>query len=449
MSRNVVITGLGVVSGFGIGMEPLWAALCEGRSCLAPIRRFDASGFACRVAGELPDGFAAKDHVPKSYRKATKVMARDSEIAVAAAKSAVEDAKLITRGTIDTDAEGGAAPTTTYPASRLGCQIGAGLIAAETDEMAGAMATAVGEDGKFTLRRWGGEGGKGMEALTPLWLLKYLPNMLACHVTIIHGAEGPSNTITCAEASATLSIGESMRVIERGAADACFSGGCESRVNVMGLLRWELARMLASSGNEREGWKLVRPFDVAAAESSGGVLGEGGGIVILEEESAAKRRGARTYARLAGFGSSHSDPNPTDATQDEGFRFAIENALEDAGVKPEQIDAILPMAAGVKKFDDAEATALRAIFGQRLASIPMVTLTPNVGNCTAGTGGLQVAVAAKCLAEQKLPARIHGGKPAAGLDVGAVKSRAANLSYVLVCTGSLGGQNGAVVLARS
>lgn len=445
MSRNVVITGLGVVSGFGVGMEPLWAALCEGRSCLAPIRRFDASGFACRLAGELPDGFAAKDHVPKSYRKATKVMARDSEIAVAAAKAAVEDARLLTRGTGD----GETAAATTYPPARLGCQIGAGLIAAETDEMAGAMATAVGEDGRFSLRRWGGEGGQGMEALTPLWLLKYLPNMLACHVTIIHGAEGPSNTITCAEASAMLSIGESMRVIERNAADACFSGGCESRVNVMGLLRWELGGFLSPSGDLSEGCKLVRPYDTSA---QGGILGEGGGILILEEESSARARsasGARIFARIAGFGSSHSDPDYAQGAQDEGLRYAIENAIEDAGLTAAQIDAIVPMAAGVRRFDEAEAGALAAVFGSRLSSVPLITITPNVGNCVAGHAGLQVAVAAKCLAEQRLPARIHAGKPAAGLDAGAAPSRAANLTSVLVCTGSVGGQNGAVVLARA
>jgi 3-oxoacyl-[acyl-carrier-protein] synthase II len=311
--------------------------------------------------------------------------------------------------------------------------------------MAGAMATAVGEDGKFTLRRWGGEGGKGMEALTPLWLLKYLPNMLACHVTIIHGAEGPSNTITCAEASAMLSIGESMRVIERGAADVCFSGGCESRVNVMGLLRWELAGMLADSGVEREGCKLVRPFD---KDATGGVLGEGGGILILEEEAGARGRGVRLYARLAGFGSAHSDPDAAAGVDDEGMRYAIENALEDAGLGPEQIDAIVPMGAGVKRFDEAEGGALRAVFGDRLGKTPMVTISPNVGNCTAGQAGLQVAVAAKCIAEQRLPARVHAGRPAAGIDSGAVAARAANLSSVLVCTGSIGGQNGAVVVSR-
>src|SRR5690606_32200745 len=177
----------------------------------------------------------AKDYVPKSYRKAVKVMARDIELAVAAAKCAVEDARLVTRGALpDGSSEG-----TTYPASRMGCQIGAGLIAAETDELTAALATAAttAADGRPTLdlKAWGdAEGGQGaMNNLQPLWLLKYLPNMLACHVTIIHGAEGPSNTITCAEASGLLSIGESVRVIQRGDADLCFSGGAEAPINHM------------------------------------------------------------------------------------------------------------------------------------------------------------------------------------------------------------------------
>lgn len=440
MDRRVVITGLGVVSGFGVGMDALWQALCEGRSCVGPISRFDAAGFATRLAAQVPAAVSAKDFVPKSYRKATKVMARDSELAVAAAKTAVEDARLVTRGS-----EGeGAAPT--YAPARLGCQIGAGLIAAETEEMSAAMATAVGDDGRFSLRKWGGEGGQGMEALTPLWLLKYLPNMLACHVTIIHGAEGPSNTITCAEASALLSIGESMRVIQRGAADACFSGGCESRLNVMGLLRWSLAGLLAPTGDEADGSRIVRPFDPAA---TGGLLGEGGGILMLEEDGLARARGARVLARLAGFGGGQSDPDYRDGGRDEGYRFAIENALEDAGVRAEQIDAIVPMASAAPRLDAAEAGALRAVFGDRLARIPMVTLTPNIGNCTAGMGGLQAAAAARCLFEQKLPARLHAGSPAAGLDAGPCAARSANLNCILVCTGSLGGQNAAAVLVRA
>jgi 3-oxoacyl-[acyl-carrier-protein] synthase II len=388
----------------------------------------------------LPDDFAGRDFVPKGYRKATKVMARDSEIAVAAAKACVEDARLVTRGTE------GESVAPTYPAARLGCQIGAGLIAAETEEMAAAMATAVGEDGGFSLRKWGGEDGRGMESLTPLWLLKYLPNMLACHVTIIHGAEGPSNTITCAEASALLSIGESMRVIQRGAADACFAGGCESRLNVMGLMRWSLAGMLAPTGDETDGSRIVRPYDGAAA---GGLLGEGGGILMLEEERAAAARGARAWARLAGFGAGQSDPDYGDGANDEGMRFAIENALEDAGVSASQVDAVVPMASGVPRLDTAEAGALRAVFGDRLARVPLVTLTPHVGNCTAGQAGVQAAVGAMCLREQRLPARLHAGRPGRGLDAGARGPVAANLNCVLVCTGSLGGQNAAAVLTRA
>src|SRR5690606_630761 len=226
--------------------------------CLAPITRFDASGFGCSLGGEIRD-FSARDYVPKGYRKAVKVMARDTEIAVGAAKLAVEDAGLVTRGVL---ADGDATPTT-YPAGRMGCQIGAGLIAAEVDELAAALVTARREDGGVDMKAWGGPhggGGGGMENLTPLWLLKYLPNMLACHVTIIHGAEGPSNTITCAEASGLLSIGESMRVIERGAADACFSGGAESKINPMGLLRIDLAGRLAKSGCETDRSRIVRPY---------------------------------------------------------------------------------------------------------------------------------------------------------------------------------------------
>ncbi len=144
MSRGVVITGLGTVSGFGLGADALWDGLLSGRSSLGPVTRFDASGFPTRLAAEVK-GFAAKDHVPKYYRKAVKVMARDIELAVGAAKSAVLDAGLVTRATITE--KNGAAPEgldtgLTYAPSRMGCQIGAGLIATETDELAAALATA-------------------------------------------------------------------------------------------------------------------------------------------------------------------------------------------------------------------------------------------------------------------------------------------------------------------
>lgn len=460
-SRHVVITGIGAVSGFGLGLPALWAGLVEGRSSLARLTRFDPSGFPCRLGAEVPS-FAGKDHVPKYYRKAVKVMARDTELAVAASKLAVEDAGLFTRAHVaDPDAVTvEEAAKFTHKPKRFGCHIGAGLIAADTEELSLALATAKagGETpgaatvlGGVDLNAWGRG---GMENLTPLWLLKYLPNMLACHVTIIHGAEGPSNTITCAEASGLLSIGESMRVIRRGAAEACFAGGAESKISLMGLLRMDLAGRVAHTGDSTDGASFVRPYEATGANdvTRGGLLGEGGGILILEEgETAAARRasGAKVYAECLGFGAGHSSPWYEDAESDEGLRFAIEAALEDAKVKPNEIDAIVPMALGVDSMDRAEFGVLSGVFGSRLAEIPLVTIAANVGNCNAGAGGLQAAVAAKCLAEQRLPARLHAGMPRAGIAAGATASRAANLRRVLVCTGSLGGQNAALVLGNA
>jgi 3-oxoacyl-[acyl-carrier-protein] synthase II len=466
MKRRVVISGLGVVSGFGVGIEALWAGLMEGRSALGPMTLFDASGFSCRLGAEATGFGGAKDFVPKSYRKAVKVMARDTELAVAAARCAVQDAGLVTRGSAE---DAGAAMT--YPGARMGCHIGAGLIAAEADELTQAMATStasgVSESGAgLDQKAWGNVGDAGgaggMNNLPPLWMLKYLPNMLACHVTIIHGAEGPSNTITCAEASGLLSIGESVRIIERGDADLCFSGGAEAPINLMRILRMGLAGRLAETGDETDGSRVVRPYD---PDSPGGLPGEGGGILILEELGAAERRGmgnGRPYAEIVGYGAAQSSARslhlgPAGASLgggeladiDDGLQYAMENALDDAGLTPGDIDAIVPHASGIVEMDRGEAGALRAVFGERLAGIPLVTLTPQIGDTLASSGGLAVAVAAMCLREQKLPARLHSGRPATGLDAGATPARAASLRHILVATGSLGGQNAAVVLRRA
>ncbi len=473
MSARVVITGLGCVCAFGAGHAALWDGLVSGRSAFKRITRFDPSGFPSRLAGEIAD-LDAKQYVPKSYRKAVKVMARDTEIAVGAAKLAVEDAGIITKGNSQDETGGGA--DYTYRPERMGCNIGAGLIAAELDEMAAAMVTARegaakstdvpqsgqvggtgdigdtgGKGGTFTLRAWGGGAaesstGQGMEALTPLWLLKYLPNMLACHVTIIHGAEGPSNTITCAESSGLLSIGESTRIIERGAADLCFSGAAESKLNPMGMLRLDFAGRLAPTGDSEDGASFMRPYDPA---TTGGLVGEGGAIAILENAETAARRGARVYAEIVGFGGSHSDARYEQGEDDEGYRYAIENALQDAGIRAEQIDVIVPMGSGVPELDRAEIGAFRAVFGARLASIPLLTVQPNAGNCVAGAGGLQLTAATLALRNQRLPARLNAGTPVAGLLAGAAPSRVAKLQYALLCSGSLGGQNAAVVLKHS
>jgi 3-oxoacyl-[acyl-carrier-protein] synthase II len=436
--RRVVITGLGPVTAHGVGIDLLWQALCEGRSALAPIRAFDASGFKAASGGELSDAFDVKEFVPKSYRKATKVMARDIEIAVGAALAAVKDAGLATRGT-DPDN-----PPTIAP-DRFGCHIGAGLIAAELDELTAALSTSRNSAGVFDVSHWGE---KGMQELTPLWLLKYLPNMLACHVTIIHDCQGPSNTITCNEASSGLSLAESQRVIERGAADACLSGGADSKLNPMAYLRQELAGRFAPCPPDSDATAVIKPFDAAAR---GTLVGEGGGILVLEAEETAKARGARLHGVLSGTGASQSWCDDTvglvpDSTG-ESLADAIQAALRDAGLAPSDIDAVIPYGSGVPFLDGLEANALTRVFGADLARKPIITIAPSIGATCAGFGAIAVAVACRALAEQRLPARLNATSTGA-LHAVAAPSAPHALRHILVCTPSLGGQNSAAVISK-
>jgi 3-oxoacyl-[acyl-carrier-protein] synthase II len=439
MSRRVVITGLGPITAFGPGLDPLWRAMVEGRSAIRRIERFDPCGFACKVAAELDaDVFSVRKVVPKSYRKGMKVMCRDIELAVGAAAAAIEDAGMIT-----TAGQPDAEPT--IPPSRMGCHIGAGLICADVDELSAALWTSRNDTGAFDLQHWGQE---GMENLTPLWLLKYLPNMLACHVTIIHDCQGPSNTITCCEASSGLSIGESVRVLQRGAADACLSGGAESKVNLMAMLRQTFAGRLAPTADEQDPATVVRPFDPAAP---GTVIGEGGGIVVVETADSAEQRGKAPYAEIAGYGSTQSLCPDTVGLQvdpdGEGIADAIEIALAQAGMGPDDVDAVAPLGCGIRQTDQAEAAAMKRVFGSRAARVPVVTTTPNVGNCNAGAGAVSVAVAAQALATQRLPARLNT-VAADGLDAAACPSREAELNHIVVFSTSQGGQNVALVLRR-
>lgn len=446
MRRRVVISGVGTATAFGLGQASLWEGLCAGRSTIARLTALDPAGFRSQFGSEVKE-LSAKDFVPKTYRKAVKVMARDTELAVVAAKLAVDDAGIMTRGTLP---ESGGQPT--YAGPRMACQIGAGLIAAETDELSMALAGSVREGeagiGGVSMRAWGDgpEGESGINALQPLWLLKYLPNMLACHVTIIHGTEGPSNTITCSEASGLLSLGESTRVIERDMADLAFSGSAESKINHMGLLRLELAGWLAPAASDAEA--SVRPYD---AGSAGTLVGEAGGILILEELGCAQKRGAKPYCEVAGFGAAQSvcagaaDRAWVDRSSD-GLAQAIEAALRDAGSTPDRIDLIVPNSSGIPDLDAAEAGALRAVFGARLAEIPLLCLPAVLGQSMAGQGAVMTAAAALAIRHQTLPARVHAGRPAPGLLAGAAPSAPARIREALVCTSSLAGQNAAVVL---
>ncbi|MEM1107917.1 MAG: beta-ketoacyl synthase [Planctomycetota bacterium] len=433
MSRRVYLTGVGPVSGLGLGIEPNWEGLSAGDSAIGPVKAFDASTMGCPVAAEVTDDFKVRNFVPKSYRKATKVMARDIELAVAAADLAARDAGLVTKGT-DPDSE------VSYAPERVGCHIGAGLIAADLDELTLALAASSDEKRKdFDIHHWGRE---GMTNLTPLWLLKYLPNMLACHVTIIHDTRGPSNTITCGEASGGLSVGESLRVIQRGQADLCFCGGAESKLNPMAFLRQVMTGRLVGDAETP-----VLPFDENA---TGGALGEGGGIVTLECVDAFEQRGGdpgKVYAEVLGFGASQTvnreTKNRTPDAEGRGIVNAVQAALREAELEPDAIDVVVPFGLGHPDWDGPEAAALRTLLGDRLASVPVVAPKANVGNLGAGSGGYDLCVAAQILKSQQLPAT-HRPTPLAGLGA----TSADKLDVALVFATGLGGQNTAIVLKK-
>ena len=442
--RRVVVTGLGVATPIGIGMEALWDAVIEQKGGIRRIECFDPSGFPTQIAGELPP-FKLGEFIPKHYRKNVKVMARDIMIAVVCAYHAVVDAGLKTKCIID---RGEAAAPPNVDSTRLGANIGAGLICADLHELAGALSTATNKDGSFSLKRWGGEDGEGMQNLTPLWLLKFLPNMLACHVTIVDDAQAPSNTITCGEASSHLAIGEAFRTIARGDADVCMCGGAESKTNPMALARPQLWGRLNSQANDTPE-RASLPF---GAGRRGGVVSEGGGLIILEALDHARSRGARIYAEVVGFGASSSTHSCSKPDPEGGaLALAMRKAMADADVGADDIQLAVPFGTGSVEYDASEMAAWSKVFGTRLDNVPALTVRGAIGINGAGSGGIDVALTAQALHQKTAPPSLN----TADLDqvcplrfvqndpIDADVKHAITVGYALA-----GGQNAALVVKR-
>jgi 3-oxoacyl-[acyl-carrier-protein] synthase II len=432
--RRVVVTGVGVISPIGIGAAAFWENLIAGKSGVRKIERFDPSGFPCRIGAEVP-AYKIGEFVPKSYRKATKVMALDIELAVIAADDAMKDAGLKTKAYTETPE---------IKSERFGCNIGAGLINMSLSELTSAMhiARSAESPNKLDLHKWGRD---GMNQLTPLWLLKYLPNMLACHVTIIHELKGPSNTITCADASSHLAIGEAFRTIQRGKADLAICGGAESKVNPMGLVRHGLLKRLNETGND-DPTSAMRPFD---ADAAGMVHGEGGGLLILEEYEHAKARGAKIYAELVGFGASQdtyslTEPDPSGHS----YGRAIGKALADANLPPTAVDLLIPCGLGIPSHDKAELNGLTQVFGGGLERVPMSPIKAQIGNSAAGCGAEAVA-AIFAIQHNKIPAGTNTRKMIDGRNLNVspeARDQSVNVSVSSVY--ALGGQNAALVFKK-
>ncbi len=363
---------MGLISPIGASPAAFWQSLCEGRSGVKPIKTFDASGLPVRIAGEIPD-FDARDYVEKKDRKSLKMMARTIQLAVAGAQKALEDGQ-VDKSKLDK--------------TRFGVEFGAGLIASELPELLDAARVSANcQPGVVDLEKWGAQ---GIPIIQPMWMLKYLPNMLASHVSILHDAQGPNNSITESDAASLLALGEAYRILLRDGADFFLVGGAESKINPLSMVRQCLFEPLSRRNEEPD--RACRPFDRGR---DGLVIGEGAAVYVLEDLEHARRRGARIDAEIVGFGAAF------DRRQDGcGIARAVRAALADAGIGPEDVDHVNAHGLATREADAVEARGLAAVFGDR---VPVVAYKGSFGNLGAGGGALEMAGSVLGLREGVLP----------------------------------------------
>ena len=431
-SARVVITGLGAVTPLGLTVGETWSALFAGKCGIDKITAFDPVGFSCKLAGQVPE-YKIRDYVPKTFRKAVKLMSRDIELAIMAAGEALTSSGLITKG-IDPE-------NINVNPERMAINLGAGLISCDLVELAPAVAASI-TDHKFDIHKWGKE---GLEMVTPLWLLKYLPNMLACHVGIIHDIQGPSNSITCAETSAHLAIAEAAQIIARGASDIALAGGTEAKVNPIVMIRQCLLKRATDQNNDKPA-SACRPFD---ADAKGSVFGEAAGIVILENLENAEKRGAKILAEVVGIGQSNNiNPQYEHLEPDgKGIEIAIKKAMADAQIGPEELDLIIPHGTGIPADDLAEARAIRAALGEAASRASVWPTKSMLSNTGAASGAVDVIAAVCAMSEGKIPPAKNCETRADGCDLNIVsKLQEKKIRYALSCSYTYGGQTAAVIL---
>jgi 3-oxoacyl-[acyl-carrier-protein] synthase II len=379
--RRAVLTGLGVISPIGSDHASFWAACRAGTSAVRRITLLDPGRLPCPIAGEVPNFDAKKLLTSKDMKKALKVMARTVQMGLCASQLAMDD--------------GGPKPGTLDP-FRFGVEFGCLMVATETDELAAAakVATAAGD---VDMVKWGRE---GLGQVPPLWMLKYLPNMPACHTSIYFDAQGPNNTVTEADAAGLLALGEAYRIIGRDLADFFLVGGCESKINPVSLARHNLFTPMTKRVGEPA--TAVRPFD---ATRDGTAMGEGSTVLGLEELSHAQKRGAKIYAELAGFACGF----------DRGLKGSvlagvIRNALKEAGITPADVDHVNAHAAGQVELDAFEARAIR----EALGDVPVYALKGQTGNMGAAGSLTELAVSLLSFQHGELPGTInhHTADPA-------------------------------------
>ncbi len=408
--RRVVITGMGMVTPVGIGVEESWKSVCEGRSGIGPITKFDASAFPSQIAAEVKD-FRAEDFMEKQ-----KIRRFDTFIhfAIASARMAVEDSGL----KIDDSNR-----------DRVGCVTGSGI---------GGL-PMIEHFHKILLE-------KGPKRISPFFIPGIIANMVAGEIAIEFGARGPNTSITTACAASAHAIGESFRLIREGRADVMITGGSEAVITPLAFGGFCAMHALSQRNDEPE--KASRPFDL---ERDGFVMGEGAGILILEELEHAKKRGAKIYAELLGYGLSGDayhvaapDPNATGAIN------CMKMALKDAGIRPEDVDYINAHGTSTKLNDASETKAIKEVFGDHAYKMPISSTKSMTGHLLGGAGAVESIFSILTINTGIIPPTINYENPDPECDLDYVpnKARKAEVKIVLSNSFGFGGTNACLVFGK-
>jgi len=408
--NRVVITGMGVISPIGIGIEPFWQGLTSGKNGIGKITCFDAGAFSSRIAGEVKD-FNPADFLEK---KEVKRLVRFIQFAIAASKMALDDAGL---------------KVSEENATSTGVLIGSGI---------GGIGFL--EEQAIVLKE------KGPDRLSPFTVPYMITNMAAGMVAIKTGAKGPNSCVVTACATGTHSIGDAMRIIQRGEANAMIAGGSEASITPIGIGSFCAARALSARNDAPE--KASRPFD---KERNGFVMGEGCGIVILESLESAKKRGAKIYAELVGYGMSGDAHHITaPAPGGEGAARAISAALKDANLKPEDIQHINAHGTSTELNDKFETMAIKSVFGEYAKKIAISSNKSMIGHLLGAAGAVELIASALSVKNDIVPPTINYEvpDPECDLDYTPNKSKKIKVNAALSESFGFGGHNAVLIVKK-
>ena len=411
--RRVVVTGLGLISPVGNTVAAGWANILAGQSGIDRITRFDASNFACQFAGEVK-GFEVGDYMST---KEARTMDRFIHFGLAASIQAVQDAGLPTNDQL-----------TEEQAERIGVLVGSGIGGLPMIEETHAELTA-----------------RGPRRISPFFVPASIINMISGHVSIKYGFQGPNLGIVTACTTGLHSIGEAGRLIEYGDADVMIAGGAESTVSPLGVGGFAAARALSTRNDDPK--TASRPWD---KDRDGFVLGEGAGVLVLEEYEHAKKRGARIYCELAGFGMG-ADAYHMTAPNVDGPKRSMRAALRNAGINPDQVQYMNAHGTSTPLGDVNETNATKLAFGDHAKQLVISSTKSMTGHLLGGAGGIESVFTVLAVHQQIAPPTINlfNQDPECDLDYCANTARDMKIDVAVKNNFGFGGTNGTLVFKRA